>query len=186
AAGQPAGHQGRGAARGDAVLRRRPHLDDGRPGLVPHGDEPLRRGAGAPAGEDRGRGQGGARRGRGGGVTARRRSRKTLGGLVVGAGLLLALAAHAQEPTPAPEAPLQAGAEGVPVPKRTKTVPPEYPAEAQAQGVRGIVILELVVDPQGKVASVNVLRSVPGLDAAAVEAAKQWEYEITKVGGKPV
>jgi TonB family protein len=108
-------------------------------------------------------------------------SQKTLGALAMGACLLFATAARAQE-----EAPLQAGSEGVPVPKRTKTVPPEYPAEAQAAGVRGIVILELVVDPQGKVASVNVLRSVAGLDEAAVEAAKQWEYEITKVGGKPV
>ncbi len=84
------------------------------------------------------------------------------------------------------EAPLQAGSEGVPVPKRSKTVPPTYPPEAQAAGIRGIVILELVVDPQGKVESVNIIRSVPGLDEAAVEAAKQWEYEITKVNGKPV
>src|SRR5262245_42937429 len=90
----------------------------------------------------------------------------------------------AQEATK--EAPLQAGSEGVPVPKRTKTVPPTYPPEAQAQGIRGIVILELVVDSQGKVESVNVIRSVAGLDEAAVEAAKQWEYEITKVNGKPV
>jgi TonB family protein len=84
------------------------------------------------------------------------------------------------------EPPLQAGSEGVPVPKRTKTVPPIYPPEAQAAGIRGIVILELVVDPQGKVESVNVIRSVAGLDEAATDAARQWEYEITKVGGKPV
>jgi TonB family protein len=84
------------------------------------------------------------------------------------------------------EPPLQAGSEGVPVPKRTKTVPPTYPPEAQAAGIRGIVILELVVDPQGKVESVNVIRSVAGLDDAAIDAAKQWEYEITKVNGKPV
>ena len=43
--GQPAGHQGRGAALGDALLRRRAHLHDRRPGLVPHGDVALRRGA---------------------------------------------------------------------------------------------------------------------------------------------
>ncbi len=98
-------------------------------------------------------------------------------------GLALAATVHAQETK---EAPLQAGSEGVPVPKRSKTVPPVYPPEAQAAGIRGIVILELVVDAQGKVESVNVIRSVPGLDEAAVEAARQWEYEITKVGGKPV
>jgi len=113
-------------------------------------------------------------------VTVRRMSQKTLGALVVGACVLIAAAGRPQD------TPLQAGSEGVPVPKRTKTVPPEYPLEAQGQGIRGIVILELVVDPQGKVTSVNVIRSVPGLDEAAMEAARQWEYEITRVGGKPV
>jgi TonB family protein len=103
--------------------------------------------------------------------------------VVVALALAVGLPLRAQETK---EPPLQAGSEGVPVPKRTKTVPPTYPPEAQAAGIRGIVILELVVDPQGKVESVNVIRSVAGLDDAAVDAAKQWEYEITKVNGKPV
>ncbi len=95
-------------------------------------------------------------------------------------GASLAASARAQDQ------PLTAGEGGVAVPKRTKTVRPEYPPEAQASGVRGIVILQLVVDTQGKVASVEVLRSVPGLDEAAMAAARQWEYEVTKVDGKPV
>jgi TonB family protein len=48
------------------------------------------------------------------------------------------------------------------------------------------VILELVVDTAGKVAAVQVIRSVPPFDEAAVSAARQWEYEVTKVNGKPV
>jgi len=95
---------------------------------------------------------------------------------------LLAAAALAQ----APEQPLAAGSEGVPVPKKTKHVQPVYPAEALAQGIRGIVILDIVVDVNGKVASTSVLRSVPGLDEAAIAAARQWEYEPTKIDGKPV
>jgi TonB family protein len=87
---------------------------------------------------------------------------------------------HAQEEV------LTAGGEGVPVPKKTKHVQPSYPAEALAQGIRGIVILEIVVDGRGKVASTSVLRSVAGLDEAAIAAARQWEYEPTKVDGKPV
>ena len=79
----------------------------------------------------------------------------------------------------------QAGTE-VPPPKRTKFIAPVYPPAAQASGQRGIVILELVVDPQGKVESVNVVRSVPPFDEAAVTAVRQWEYEITKVDGRPV
>jgi TonB family protein len=81
---------------------------------------------------------------------------------------------------------LTAGGEGVPVPKKTKHVQPAYPAQALAQGIRGIVILDIVVDGRGKVASTSVLRSVAGLDEAAIAAARQWEYEPTKVDGKPV
>jgi len=84
------------------------------------------------------------------------------------------------------EQPLQAGSEGVPVPKKTKHVQPVYPAEALAQGIRGIVILDLVIDKSGKVENTSVLRSVPGLDEAAIAAARQWEYEPAKLDGKPI
>src|SRR5260221_1283733 len=86
----------------------------------------------------------------------------------------------------AKDEPLTAGSGGVPVPKRANTVKPEYPAEAQAQGIRGIVILELVIDKEGKVVDARIVRSVPGLDEAALTAARQWTYEVTKVDGKPV
>jgi TonB family protein len=100
--------------------------------------------------------------------------------------LLLALAAgtprvggqQAEQPRQAPSE--------VPLPKRVRFVSPSYPPEAMAQGLRGIVILELVIDTQGKVASVDVVRSVPPFDEAAVSAVRQWEYEVTKVDGKPV
>ena len=100
--------------------------------------------------------------------------------------LALGVAVAGAAPLLAQEEPLAAGSEGVPVPKKTKHVQPTYPQEALAQGVRGIVILDIVVDTQGKVESTNVVRSVPGLDEAAIAAARQWEYEPTKVGGKPV
>lgn len=96
--------------------------------------------------------------------------------------LVLALAgAHAS----AQEKPKQAGSE-VPVPHRTKFVLPQYPPEAAAKGLRGIVILELVVDTTGHVSSAEVVRSVPPFDEAALAAVRQWEYEVTKVDGRPV
>ena len=79
-----------------------------------------------------------------------------------------------------------AGQDGVAAPKRTRTVNPVYPQEALAQGIRGIVILEVLIDPQGKVTSAQIIRSIPGLDEAALEAVRKWEYEVTKVGGQPV
>ena len=99
--------------------------------------------------------------------------------------VLALLAALAAAPLFAQE-PLAAGSDGVPVPKKTKHVQPAYPAEALAQGIRGIVILEVVVGTSGKVESTSVIRSVPGLDEAAIAAARQWEYEPVKVDGKAV
>ncbi len=52
-----------------------------------------------------------------------------------------------------------------------------YPENAKASRVEGTVVLELTVDEEGNVTAVKVLRSVPGLDEAAVEAAKGWKYE---------
>jgi TonB family protein len=88
-------------------------------------------------------------------------------------------------PVAAQEAPKVAGSD-VPAPRRTKTVLPEYPPDAQAQGIRGIVILDIVIDTEGRVASADVLRSIPALDDAALTAVRQWRYEVTKVDGKPV
>jgi len=99
---------------------------------------------------------------------------------------LLALALVGAAPLLAQEEPLAAGSEGVPLPKKVKHVQPIYPQEALAQGVRGIVILDVVVDAQGKVESTSIVRSVPGLDEAAVAAARQWQYEPIKVNGQPV
>src|SRR6185436_6647614 len=100
--------------------------------------------------------------------------------------LALVFALGAAALAPAQEEPLQAGGEGVPVPKKTKHVQPVYPPEALAQGIRGIVILDIVIDARGKVSSTSVLRSVPGLDEAAIAAARPWEYEPTKIDNKPV
>lgn len=99
--------------------------------------------------------------------------------------------AGSQEPpaTPeradAPTSPRLAGSE-VPVPRRRHFVMPAYPAEAAATGLRGIVILEIVIDPQGRVAFAEVVRSVPPFDDAALAAVRQWTYEPTKAEGKPV
>ncbi len=96
--------------------------------------------------------------------------------------LALGLAAGASL---AEDAPKVAGRD-VPPPKRTRTVLPGYPPEAQAQGLHGIVILELIIDTQGRVVDVTVVRSVPPFDEAATLAVRKWEYEITKLDGKPV
>lgn len=63
---------------------------------------------------------------------------------------------------------------------------PAYPETARQAGISGVVILEIVIDTDGAVKQARVLRSVPLLDAAAVETVKQWRFEPTLLNGNPV
>jgi len=71
-------------------------------------------------------------------------------------------------------------------PKKLKHVPPNYPDIAKQARVQGVVILECTISPQGKVTDVKVLRGIPLLDAAAIDAVKQWVYTPTLLNGVPV
>ncbi len=71
-------------------------------------------------------------------------------------------------------------------PKLVKEVKPVYPEEAKKAGLEGVVIIEATTDSYGRVAEAKVLRGVPGLDQAAIDAVKQWVYEPVVVDGKPV
>ena len=71
-------------------------------------------------------------------------------------------------------------------PKLVREVSPVYPEAARKAGVEGVVILEATTDTYGGVAKVKVLRSIPLLDQAAIDALKQWVYEPVIVDGKPV
>ena len=71
-------------------------------------------------------------------------------------------------------------------PRKLKNVAPVYPDVASRAMVEGIVILEIAIEPNGKVDDVRVLRSIPLLDAAAVAAARQWVFAPTLYRGVPV
>jgi protein TonB len=70
--------------------------------------------------------------------------------------------------------------------KLLKQVRPNYPAIAKKAGVSGVVIVEAIIAVDGKVMDVKVLRSVPLLDQAAIDAVKQWEFEPAVQGGQAV
>jgi protein TonB len=53
-------------------------------------------------------------------------------------------------------------------------------------GVEGVVGVEIVVGTDGTVTGARVVRSIPLLDSAALEAVKKWRYEPTLVNGQPV
>jgi protein TonB len=62
---------------------------------------------------------------------------------------------------------------------------PVYPEEARKAGIEGIVLLEATTNEKGDVVKVQVLKSVPQLDQAAIDALRQWKYEPYLVDGKP-
>jgi TonB family protein len=71
-------------------------------------------------------------------------------------------------------------------PRKLKNVNPSYPEIAKQARVQGVVILECTIDPDGRVREVKILRGVPLLDDAAIEAVRQWVYTPTLLNGVPV
>ena len=63
---------------------------------------------------------------------------------------------------------------------------PIYPAEALAAKVQGVVIIEATIDAAGFVADAHVLKGVPMLDQAALDAMRQWQFEPTMMNGVAV
>jgi len=74
---------------------------------------------------------------------------------------------------------------GIKEPQKLKSVNPIYPEEARKAEIQGEIILEVETDLYGRVKNIKVLRSVPGLDQAAIDAVRQWIYEPLIVDGKP-
>ena len=52
--------------------------------------------------------------------------------------------------------------------------------------MEGVVILEAVIDADGSVTSVKVLRSIPLLDDAAVKAVRGWRFTPARLNGQAV
>jgi protein TonB len=71
-------------------------------------------------------------------------------------------------------------------PHKIVDVAPVYPPVAQRARVEGVVILEAVIDAQGRVEAVRVLRSIALLDQAAVDAVKQWRFTPALLNAEPV
>jgi TonB family protein len=81
-------------------------------------------------------------------------------------------------------APVHVGGDIKP-PIKTKDAKPVYPQVARSTHTQGVVIMDVTIDEDGKVKSVKVLKSLPMLEAAAVDAVKKWEFKPTLVNGKP-
>jgi len=89
-------------------------------------------------------------------------------------------------PPPAAPEPLRHVGGVIKAPVKIRDVNPVYPAIAQSAHVEGLVILEAVIDEQGRVSATRVLKHVPLLDDAAETAVRQWVYSPTLLNGQPI
>jgi len=88
-------------------------------------------------------------------------------------------------PPPKPAEPFRVGGDIKP-PARIFYQPPVYPTIAQTARVEGIVVLEATIDESGVIRDLRVVRSIPLLDRAAIDAVSKWRYTPTRLNGAPV
>jgi periplasmic protein TonB len=88
-------------------------------------------------------------------------------------------------PAPVEQKPFRVGGV-IRQPLKVRDVQPVYPPMAQAARVQGIVIIEATLGADGRVMNAKVLRSVPLLDNAALDAVRQWEFTPTTLNGVAV
>jgi protein TonB len=108
------------------------------------------------------------------------------GGWIGGGDIDQVLVPPVVAPPPEPLKPVRAGTSGVRMPFKTVHVNPVYPVIAQSARIQGIVIIEATISEDGHVINARVLRSVPLLDQAALDAVRQWEFTPSQFNGRPV
>lgn len=97
--------------------------------------------------------------------------------------------AFTEAPPPKPE---EEEAEIVPFfalsekPRAVKRVLPKYPDLARKAGLQGTVVVNVLIGTDGRVEKAKIVKSIPMLDEAALEAAKQYVFTPAKQRDKVV
>jgi protein TonB len=108
----------------------------------------------------------------------------TVDDLVVGFGGTSSIIEHAPAPTAPPLEWVRPGGVIKP-PARIRDAQPVYPSIAKLAKVQGVVIIEAIIGVDGNVEDARVIRSIPLLDDAALEAVRSWAYTPTLLNGRP-
>jgi TonB family protein len=72
-------------------------------------------------------------------------------------------------------------------PELLNRVHPKYPANARANGEKGIVVFYGVIETDGTLSHLTLIqRATPTLESAAADAIRQWHYRPAACGSTPI
>ncbi len=72
-------------------------------------------------------------------------------------------------------------------PVKISSPQPQYTEIARKARIQGVVILQTIINKEGNITDVKILKGLPmGLAEAAVAAVEQWKYQPATLNGKPV
>jgi periplasmic protein TonB len=94
------------------------------------------------------------------------------------------LAAVQDATAPASPAPVPGGQ--VQLPKLVSSPAPVYPDLARTDSVQGVVVIDALVDAQGRVSAMKVLSGPGILQRAAMDALRKWKYQPGRLNGQPI
>ncbi|MBN2172843.1 MAG: energy transducer TonB [Bacteroidales bacterium] len=71
-------------------------------------------------------------------------------------------------------------------PQLLTAIKPKYPPDAKKNGIEGKVVVKILISKTGAVTETEIAKSIPELDAAAIDAIKKVKFKPGKYKGKPV
>jgi protein TonB len=87
---------------------------------------------------------------------------------------------------PEKKAPIRVTEEVTPPAPVDGNIRPDYPSDAKAAGIEGVVLVKYVVTETGAVTDVRVIKGPPELSPSCITAVKTWRFSPAMLEGKPV